>query len=118
MTCEGEPLRVSVCFCLACQRRTGSAYGAQARFPAERARIEGEASTWERVGDSGGRATFVFCPRCAATVCWTVDGLPGSVVVPVGAFADPSFPGPTVSVYEERRHAWAAVPGTVEEHHD
>jgi hypothetical protein len=28
----GDPIRVSVCHCLACQRRTGSVFGAQARF--------------------------------------------------------------------------------------
>jgi hypothetical protein len=33
VTTEGEPVRVSVCHCLACQRRTGSTYGAQALFP-------------------------------------------------------------------------------------
>ena len=33
---EGDPIRISVCHCLACQRRTGSAFGAQARFPADR----------------------------------------------------------------------------------
>jgi hypothetical protein len=26
---RGEPVRVSMCHCLACQRRTGSTYGAQ-----------------------------------------------------------------------------------------
>lgn len=30
----GEPVRVSICHCLACQRRTGSVFGVQARFPA------------------------------------------------------------------------------------
>lgn len=35
---QGEPVRVSVCHCLACQRRTGSLFGEQARFPIPDAR--------------------------------------------------------------------------------
>ena len=38
---EGDPVRVSICHCLACQRRTGSVFGVQARWPREQARIEG-----------------------------------------------------------------------------
>jgi hypothetical protein len=34
--CEGEPVQVSVCHCLECQRRSGSAFAAQARRPDER----------------------------------------------------------------------------------
>jgi hypothetical protein len=40
-------------------------------------------------------------------VYWELKGPPDFVAVAVGAFADPSFPPPEVSVYEERRHAWA-----------
>jgi hypothetical protein len=35
---------------------------------------------------------------------------PDRVAVPVGAFADPNFPQPRVSVCELRRHPWLAVP--------
>jgi len=28
---EGDPIRISICHCHACQRRTGSVFGAQAR---------------------------------------------------------------------------------------
>jgi len=31
-------------------------------------------------------------------------------MVPVGAFADPQFPAPSVSYYEERLHSWLCVP--------
>jgi hypothetical protein len=41
LTVEGDPIRLSMCHCLACQRRTGSAFGIQARFPADRVRIAG-----------------------------------------------------------------------------
>ena len=41
VTVEGDPVRISMCHCLACQRRTGSAFGMQARFSAERVCIDG-----------------------------------------------------------------------------
>lgn len=103
-------MRVSICHCLGCQRRTGSAFGVQARFAREQVTVFGTATTYVRTGDSGGRATFRFCPTCGSTVSWEADGVPGFVTVAVGAFADPGFMAPTVSVYEERRHAWAIAP--------
>jgi Co/Zn/Cd efflux system component len=41
LTVEEEPVRVSICHCLACQRRTGSVFGVQARFDAGQVTIEG-----------------------------------------------------------------------------
>src|SRR5688500_18875412 len=91
VTCEGDPVRASMCHCLACQQRTGSVFGVQARFEKDKVEIEGPASTYVRTGDSGGKASFRFCPTCGSTVCWEIDKLPGFVAVAVGAFADPSF---------------------------
>lgn len=110
----GEPVRVSICHCLACQRRTGSVFGAQARFPAEQVTVSGECTTYVREGDSGNRAHFHFCPRCGATVYYELEGVPGVVGMPVGAFADPGFPAPSFSVYEERMHAWVGLPPGIE----
>lgn len=110
-TCEGEPVRVSVCHCLACQQRTGSAFAAQARWPDDRIVVAGAAKTWVRVTDSGHHATYRFCPECGSTVAYVIEGWPGVVAVPLGAFADPDFPAPRFSVYENRKHAWAAVLG-------
>src|SRR6266480_2224847 len=69
LTVEGEPLRVSICHCLACQRRTGSVFGAQARFDAEQVTTEGVSRQYIRVSD-GGEGVFHFCPDCGATVFW------------------------------------------------
>jgi hypothetical protein len=44
--------------------------------------------------------------------------MPDVVAVAVGAFADPTFPPPTVAVYEARRHPWAVMPGLDVEHFD
>lgn len=109
-----EPLRVSVCHCLACQRRTGSVFAAQARFPRGAVSISGASSEFVRVGDEGTKATFRFCPKCGATVYYTLSGTEDVVAIPVGAFADPLFPAPTVSVYEERMHGWVHMPAGIE----
>ena len=86
----------------------------QARFDAEQVTIEGASRQFIRVADSGGEAAFHFCPDCGATVFYTTDAAPGVVAVPVGAFADPSFPAPTRSVWEERRHSWVGLPDEIE----
>jgi hypothetical protein len=104
-----------MCHCLACQQRTGSVFGAQARFPAERVHFQGRAREFVRTGDAGGQATFRFCPTCGSTVYWTIDALPGFIAVAVGAFADPGFPPPTFAVYGVRRHAWVEHPPSVTE---
>ncbi len=109
VTAEGEPVRISVCHCLACQRRTGSAFGVQARFPEENVHIEGRFSEYVRISDKGEARTFSFCPECGATVFYTTESRP-EIVVPVGAFADPAFPEPLVSVWERRRHPWVDLP--------
>jgi hypothetical protein len=118
LTAEGDPIRISMCHCLACQRRTGSAFGIQARFPSDHVRVVGRHSDYVRASDDGGHAhTFHFCPDCGATVFYTGSYAPDVIAVPIGTFADPSFPAPTVSVFESRRHSWLAVPAEME-HHD
>ena len=114
LTTSVDPIRVSVCHCLACQRRTGSVFGAQARFLRQDVHIRGDSTAYLRVGDEGGKATFHFCPVCGSTVYYEFEGREESIAVPVGAFAEPSFPAPAFSVYEERMHAWVSLPENIE----
>lgn len=115
VTVNAEPVRVSVCHCLACQRRTGSVFGAQARFPRAAVEISGTSTEYVRTGDAGSRVSFNFCPTCGATVYYSVaDYDVDNIAIPVGAFADPSFPAPSFSVYEERMHAWVGLPPNIE----
>lgn len=110
----GEPVRISICHCLACQRRTGSVFGEQARFAREVVRISGVSTEYVRVGDEGSKVRFHFCPSCGSTVYYEPEGLEAFVAIPVGAFADPNFPSPAVSVYEERMHRWVVSPPEAE----
>ena len=113
-TCAGEPLRVSVCHCLECKRRTGSAFSWNARWARGDVVIEGQAGAFTRVGDEGGRCTNHFCPECGTTVFYEIDAQPEVIGVPAGGFADATFPAPRFSVYDPfRRCEWVdiAAPG-------
>jgi hypothetical protein len=106
---DGEPLGVGVCHCLACQQRTGSVFAALASFRAP-FEVFGVASEYVRTGDQGAQFRFRFCPVCGTNLFHTEEGMSGSVGVAVGAFADPTFPAPSVSVYDCRRHPWVQLP--------
>jgi hypothetical protein len=109
MSLAGEPRLVSMCHCLACQRRTGSAFGVQAWFaPEQIAEVAGEASQYVRVAEGGRTVTCRFCPNCGSTLSWRAEKRPDLVAVAVGAFADPKFAAPTVALWERRRHEWLA----------
>jgi hypothetical protein len=110
----GDPVRISICHCLACQRRTGSVFGEQARFPRENVSVSGASTVYVRAGDEGTKARFHFCPTCGATVYYELESLDAFLAIPVGAFADPGFPTPWVSVYEERMHRWVIPPPEAE----
>jgi hypothetical protein len=114
LVAEGDPVRVSICHCLACQRRTGSAFGVQARFDEAQVRTEGKATEYVRISDDGDERRFFFCPACGATVFYRIPAIPDMIAVPVGTFADPSFPAPIRSIYENRRHRWVRLPEGIE----
>jgi hypothetical protein len=112
----GDPFAISICHCLACQRRTGSAFGMQAGFNADQVRVAGHHTDYARTSDEADRKVHVFhfCPDCGSTVFSTEPDEPDIVVVMVGAFADPEFPQPTESGYGSRRHSWVVLPSGVE----
>ncbi|HEX5237216.1 MAG TPA: GFA family protein [Sphingomicrobium sp.] len=118
-TVTGEPARVSVCHCLNCKKRSGSAFAVQARWSSAQVQIEGESKTFVKVADSGNRATFHFCPECGSDVYYRIDGkfddeFNDLVAIPVGAFDDPFFLTPAFSVWEERKHDWVEIVGEVD----
>ncbi len=111
----GDPFAVSICNCLACQRRTGSAFGMQAGFKADQVTVSGRFNDYARISDEADRKehVFHFCPDCGSQVFYTEPDDDDLVVVSVGAFADPTFPPPTESGYDSRRHPWLELAPTI-----
>jgi hypothetical protein len=106
VVCEGEPKKVSLCHCLACQKRKGSPYGIGAFFGNHDVILHGRSKLYTRQSDSGFSVIFHFCPDCGSTVFWKPERLPDLTAIAVGAFADPTFQKPTNAVYVESRHSW------------
>jgi len=103
---EGDPVRLSICHCLECKRRTGSAFGWNATYDAERVEISGAHKAFTRGSDDGYWGRVNFCAECGVTVFYEIERRPGMVSLPAGAFVDPDFPPPEVEVYEERACPW------------
>ncbi len=105
-----EPSRLVVaCHCIDCQRRTGAPFSVGAFYPADAVTIAGNAKEFSRAGDSGGVVRSYFCTDCGSTVYWKADRLPAMIGVAVGAMADPEFPPPVRSVFEQSKHAWVEI---------
>jgi len=113
---SGEPERVYLCHCKACQRRTGTAFHFGTAWSKVQVRIEGEHKIYERGAVSGSNIRFYFCPNCGSNLYWESDRNPLNCGVAGGAFDDASLPPPTSSIFEEDMQAWLGLP-TVSEHH-
>jgi hypothetical protein len=109
----GEPDRVYVCHCAACQRRTGAIMHSGAAYLKSQVRIEGASKVYARNADSGYEIRFHFCPNCGSNVYWEGERFPDEYGIAVGSFADPDFASPTYSVYEESMHHWVRLPSGI-----
>jgi tetratricopeptide (TPR) repeat protein len=88
----------------------------QAAFKAAQVQVMGRFNDYARISDEADRKehAFHFCPDCGSQVFYTEPSEPDLVVVSVGSFADPSFPPPTESGYDSRRHHWVALPDSIQ----
>jgi len=115
---EGDPVRISICHCLACQKRTGSALAAQARWEKECVQVEGRSKQWVRTADSGQQTAYHFCPECGSTVHYSGGNFPDLIAIPLGALDDPYFECIDASVWERRKHPWVELLGDDIQHRE
>ncbi len=114
-TATGEPLRVTVCHCRWCQRRTGSAFGIEVVFRDGQVSLSGDSLARHRhVSDESGRWLHAaFCNKCGTNLGFTLESAPGIRTLPAGAFDDPSWIGPEhqqfVHVYTRSRRDWGEI---------
>lgn len=117
----GDPLRMTICHCLWCQRRTGTAFGTEVVFNDADVAFSGttKPSRYRHVSDESGRWLDIeFCPVCGSNLGFTLEAAPGIRAVPAGTFDDPDFLGPerqiTRQVFTRSRRTWADASPLVE----
>lgn len=104
-----DPEFVIACNCRACQKRSGSPFGAAAYFRKSALTVQGDRQNWARLADSGKRLENVFCPLCGTTLFWTLEMRPDHIGVPVGGFDTPP-PVPIRAIWTEEKHEWVEFP--------
>ncbi|MGH6930261.1 MAG: GFA family protein [Dongiaceae bacterium] len=121
----GEPLRVTLCHCKWCQRRTGTAFGTEVVFDGDQIEIMGqEIARYRHISDESGRWLDVeFCRRCGSNLGFTLEAAPGLRTLPAGTFDDPDWIRAERyrfrHVYLRSRRDWSDLSASVEtyDHH-
>jgi hypothetical protein len=109
LVAQGEPVTVSVCHCLECQRRKGSACGIAVFFAIGMTEVASISTVLSRIGDRGKPVEFHFCPSCRSTLFWEPDFRPGMTALALGCFEDKDGLEPTQRVFDHHRHPWVMV---------
>lgn len=111
ITMKDDPVRVNMCHCTECQRRSGSVFQIGAFFDESQVvEIEGESTIYQRTGGSGNAIHLHFCPTCGVSVYFRPQARPTVVGVHGGCFNDPDFPSPHTAGWTKSKHHWVDIP--------
>lgn len=119
---KGAPLRVTICHCNWCQRRTGSAFGVEVVF--ERSQVHflhDSVSVYRQVSDESGRwLDHHFCNTCGSNIGLTLEAVPGIQSIAAGTLDNQDW---SELLAVDRRHVfvrsarpWADIPTDVEQY--
>ena len=103
---RGDLESVDVCHCPTLSASHGGRRPFRLRLSENSSSVEGDNNVYERDTASGLKIRFHFCPNCGSNVFSEGDRSPNSYGITVGSFADPDFPPPTLSIWEEAMHPW------------
>lgn len=119
---QGDPLRVTVCHCTWCQRRTGTAFAVEPVFNDNQVEITGGPLTkYRHKSDTSGRwLDLEFCPRCGTNIGMTLEWRPGVRIIDAGTFDDPSWISADKHhfrhIFLRSSRDWSLVPDGVEKY--
>lgn len=112
---SGNPIRVSVCHCKDCQKRTGSAFGVGCYFRRENVqKLEGSTGLFERTSDAGRWVRNRFCLSCGNTVMWETEVLSHAVGLAAGSFDDTDWVDPKLHVWAGSAQRWTSFQSDAE----
>jgi len=105
---KGEPLAVSLCHCVNCQKTSGSAFSVIALVPIGNVRFNGPVSIFHDVADSGIGFERCFCPGCGSPVESRSPQLAarGITIVKASLFDDTTWLQPNEQIYCQSSQRW------------
>ncbi|MGF6178520.1 GFA family protein [Ensifer sp. 4252] len=103
---SGEPIFSNDCQCRDCQRESGTGHGSHLSFRRDGVKLEGKATLWDMVADSGNVKTRAFCPTCGSPVYMTFAAMPDVFTVRAASLDDPSRYKPDAVTYGSRGYSW------------
>jgi hypothetical protein len=106
---SGEPVFQNHCQCLDCQHKSGTGHGSYLTFPRAGVKLEGKATHWDIIADSGHAKTRAFCPTCGSPVYVTFSAMPEMFAIHAASLDDPSRFKPHAVTYTMRGHAWDSM---------
>jgi len=107
---EGEPLYAGLCYCVDCQKASGSAFIPFMGFTSSAVRVSGPARQFTTKAARGGDAVRNFCPVCGSLVFGGEVGKDDSFTIYAGTLDDPSAFQPKIAIFTRSRRAWAVIP--------
>ena len=110
---DAQPLGTRYCWCRTCQYLAAGNASVNVRVPAAALQVEGVATDYASVADSGNRMHRQFCPTCGTQLFSGSEGFPDVVVVRVGTLDDPQAVQPSMHIWTASAPRWACIDATL-----
>ena len=107
---DGEPLFAGLCYCVDCQKTSGSAFVPFMGFARSAVRFSGATRKFASRAARGGDAVRNSCPVCGALVFGGEVDKDDLFTVYAGSLDDPSPFHPKIAIFARSRPAWAVIP--------
>lgn len=118
----GNPLRVTICHCTWCQRRTGAAFGIEMLLQKNQVTFHSNSvSIYRHTSDESGRwLDQYFCNTCGSNIGLTLEAVPSIRSISVGSLDNQDWPISTGCtsrhVFVRTARDWSVIPDDVEQY--
>ncbi|MGH7123821.1 MAG: GFA family protein, partial [Stellaceae bacterium] len=107
---KGEPLFTGHCYCVDCQKASGSGFIPYMGFASGKVHFSGPSRRFASKAASGRTAVRNYCPTCGSLVFGGEIGKSDSFTIYAGTLDDPSSFHPTAAIFASQRSPWAIIP--------
>ena len=105
----GEPVAMVDCQCRQCQMDSGTGHASHVVFAGAEVKLEGEAQTWDLVGDVGTRKRRGFCPVCGSPVFLVFPDAPQIFSVRAASLDEPERYAPQFVTWTASAQPWDCI---------